>query len=91
MDGYPQGVIPIIKEAWEKYGGSWEAGRAGKVASFLCAIEPGRIKPEEGHSLRGDIEYYYIVHVINRSGGTLVEKPQWEVEVFVPVGALLLP
>ena len=36
-DGYPKGVLPLFTETIKKYGGDYKTGRAGKVASFLCA------------------------------------------------------
>ena len=78
-DGYPEGVLPLIKEAFAKYGEGYEVGRAGKVASFLCAVAPGLIEPEEGHELHGDIEYYYRLYCIN---GPLAGNPRWEIEIF---------
>lgn len=52
---------------------TWELGRAGKAASFLCYAQPAQFEPEEGHDLHADIEYYYKLYV---SGAV------WEVEVF---------
>lgn len=81
-DGYPSGVVPLLKEAWERFGSSWQAGRARKVASFLCAVAPGSIEPEAGHDLHSDIDYYYVVHVMNPGGSSVAGHPLWEVEVF---------
>lgn len=77
-DGYPEYMVPLIARAYKLYGKSWEAGRAGKVASFLCAVDPGVFEPEEGHTLHGDIEYYYILHVMNG------ECCGWEIEIKIP-------
>lgn len=86
-DGYPENMIPLFQEAWDKFGGSWEAGRAGKVASFLCAVDPGTFEPEEGHKLRGDIEYYYVLTLINKDGGCVGDRPIWVVDVYEPLEA----
>lgn len=83
-DGYTDYMIPKIKEAKEKYGIGWEGGRAGKVASALCAIDPCVFEPEEGHTLHGDIEYYYIVRIQNQKQGSVAENPVWQVEVYEP-------
>ena len=93
-DGYPSYMLPKIKEAFDKYGVGWEAGRAGKVASFLCAVDPGEFEPEDSHELHDDIEYYYVLHVVNSQGGSMAEQPQWLVTVYKPrtsnIGQLLL-
>lgn len=81
-DGYPSGILPLIQKAYELSGGGWESGRAGKVASFLCAADPGVFEPEEGHALHGDIEYYYRIHVVNSSNGSLAEKARWDITVY---------
>jgi hypothetical protein len=81
-DGNPEYIISKIKGAYEKYGKDWKGGRAGKVASFLCAVDPGVFEPEEGHELHGDIDYYYILNVLCPKAFS--EKiPTWEVETFL--------
>jgi len=84
FDGYPSNIVPLIAKAFELSGKGWEAGRAGKAASFLCAADPGGFEPEEGHELHGDIEFYYVVHLVNKHHGCVGDKPAWEVEVLVP-------
>jgi len=74
-------MVPAIKEA---YSPNWEHGRAGKVASFLCASDPGVFEPEEGHEKHPDIEYYYILHCINHKGGSMNEIPTWVLEIYDP-------
>jgi len=59
----------------------WEAGRAGKAASYLCAADPGGFEPEEGHARHGDIEWYYTLHVVNERGGSTDEMPPWFVTI----------
>jgi hypothetical protein len=89
-DGYPDNILPIIQQAYDigaaKGSGAqlglWELGRAGKVASLLCASDPGRFEPESGHKLHGDIEYYYRLYVVNKHGGSLAEAQIWEIEIF---------
>ena len=61
---------------------SWQLGRAGKVASFLCAEDPGSFEPEEGHELHGDIEWYYIVECMNEKGGSMSETPTWKITIY---------
>jgi len=83
-DGYPesdQGMVAVINRAFQKYGASWEAGRAGKVASFLCATQPGQFEPEEGHELHCDLDYYYLLGVVNHNG-SIAERPVWSLEIF---------
>lgn len=79
-DGYPEGMLPLIKEAWEKYGQGWEGARVGKVASMLCAVDPVVFEPEEGHVLHGDIEYYYIINC--KDTAHVGTKPDWTVEAY---------
>ncbi len=82
-DGYPEYMIPKMVEAWQ-FGESdasdrdFKKGSAGRVASFLCAVDPGVFEPEEGHELHGDIEYYYVLHVTSR--GPLA----WTVDIYQP-------
>ena len=86
-DGYPAGMVPLFKKAYDAYGLGWEAGRAGHVASFLCATDPEGFEPEEGHRLHGDIEYYYVLEVQNSKGGSTAERPEWILSVYdVPFG-----
>lgn len=80
-DGYPENMVPLIHEAFvfpTNYGtDSWQKGRAGKAASFLCAADPGIFEPEDHHELHGDIEYYYIVNVSYENN-----NPTWFVDVY---------
>ena len=82
-DGYPEYMLPLLAKARSMAGGR-EAGGAGKVASFLCAADPGVFEPEAGFALHGDIEYLYRLYVANMAGGSMAENPRWEVEVLVP-------
>jgi len=61
---------------------TWELGRAGKSASFLCAADPGGFEPESEVALHGDIEWLYIVRCVNQEGGHIGDKCDWEVEVY---------
>lgn len=82
-DGYPTGILPLILEAYNKYGkDNYEGGRAGKVASFLCAVDPGHFEPEDNHELHSDIQYYYILNLVNKTGGSLAEHPKWVVSIY---------
>ena len=84
-DGYPENMIPVINKAFnfkDKYDNDWIKGRAGKVASLLCWADPGIFEPESGHELHPDIEYYYKLYCVNPKGGTVNDKPVWEVEIF---------
>ena len=88
-DGYPSNMVPLIQRAHTE---ACEAlpephqrcalGRAGKVAAQLCATEPDGFEPEEGHELHGDIEFYYVVTLLNTKGGTLAEEPTWLLTVY---------
>ena len=60
----------------------WKLGRAGKVASYLCAEDPGEFEPEAGHELHGDIEWYYIVECVNEHGGSMAENPTWKIYIY---------
>ena len=84
FDGYPQNIIPLLVKAFIISEGGWEAGRAGKVASYLCSADPGNFEPEDEKSLQGDIEFFYLLRVTNKKGGVVVESPEWEVDVYSP-------
>jgi len=83
-DGYPENMIPLIKQAFDFGNKSWKLTRAGKVASYLCYVDPGQFEPEEGHELHGDIEYYYIIHVGADDG-----KPSWGIHTYKVRGGKL--
>jgi len=83
-DGYPTNIGAIVRDKYiELAEGSsqWEMGRAGKVASHLCAADPGQFEPEEGHERHGDIEWYYVLHVVNEQGGSMAENPSWSLDI----------
>ena len=99
-DGYPTAVLPSLARAFDMTGGGWQAGRAGIAAGFICVegYTPGRdvsetlslpprvaYEPESGMNLHGDIEWLYILTLVNHSAGSLAEKPDWEVEIRVPI------
>ena len=81
-DGYPEHMLECIKRGYQLSGKDWEAGRAGKIASFLCAAHPGSTEPESGQKFHGDIEYFYELTAINGGGGSIDERPIWEVKVY---------
>ncbi len=84
FDGYPSNMLPLIHKAYELSGGGWEAGRAGKMASFLCAADPGQFEPEAGHDLHsGDIAYFYTVKPSNNDKSSDAH-PQWIVTAYDP-------
>lgn len=86
FDGYPSEVLAVLDQAYSIVSNPehrWKLGRAGKAASLLCSVEPGEIEPEEGHELHGDIDFYYQVHVSEKT---------WRIKVFtVDDGVLNLP
>ncbi len=110
-DGYPTNLLGRILEGrkigltqptWAKgnpdplYGVQpWQLGRVGKVASFLCAADPGQFEPEEP-GLHSDIEYFYEVDLITEKLVTKrkqeaptahtvrLEIPAWMVTVYIP-------
>lgn len=61
---------------------AWELGRGGKVVSYLCAADPGGFEPEKTNDLHWDIEWYYIIHCINKEGGHTRDPVEWKIEVF---------
>jgi len=89
-DGYPENMIKLFKSAFEKIGTDsseshsepWKSGRAGKCASYLCAVDPGGFEPEEGHALHFDIAYYYRIFCENQRKEK--ERTIWEVEILKP-------
>jgi hypothetical protein len=84
MDGYPKNILPLIFAAFKEGEIGWEKGRAGKVASFLCAVDPGEFEPESGFQLHGDIEWYYRLRLINSQRGSTAERPVWMVDIYKP-------
>lgn len=76
FDGYPTSMLPLFVKVFGivPLGAH---GNAGKVASYLCSVDPGEFEPEESHSLHGDIEWYYRLFPNSGSGG----KARWEVEI----------
>jgi len=83
-DGYPEHIIPCIVAGKRLAGNGYEAGRTGKVAAFLCAAHPGGFEPESTNDLHPDIEYHYTLYLVNVRGGSMAERPTWEVEIRQP-------
>ena len=82
-DGYPSNMLVLFAKAFESGNGSWELGRAGKAAGFICASDPGQFEPEvDNGALHGDIEYFYRITCKNSANGTMAEQPTWLIDVF---------
>ena len=79
-DGYPSNMMPLIREAWEKWGQGWEGARVGKVAGMLCASDPAGYEPEDGHTLHADIEYFYEIDCKDTMHSNT--KPKWKVTAY---------
>lgn len=71
-DGYPSHMIGTFRSAY----GDIVTGesRVGKVASYLCAVEPGEYEPLDNHDLHSDIEWYYVINCSN--------KHKWIVDIY---------
>ncbi len=69
-----------------KSSNSYMNGRAKKVSSFLCTVDPTGFEPEDVGDLHGDIEYLYKLFLVNQNGGTLGSKPVWEMEIYKGYG-----
>jgi len=95
-DGYPENMIPIINQAREVIFNNFTSkqrdpdtikhyaymnGRAGKVSSFLCTVDPVGFEPEDVGDLHGDIEYLYKLFLVNKGNGSFGSEPIWEMEV----------
>ena len=80
-DGYPTNMLPLMAS---HKGNGWQAGRAGKLAAYLIATDPGGFEPEPELGLHPDIEYFYCVTTHNKNGGATSEIPRIEVEIYVP-------
>lgn len=96
-DGYPENMIPIINQAQSVVSNNFISmkrdpdtiksyaymnGRAGKVSSFLCAVDPVGFEPEDVGDLHGDIEYLYKLYLVNKSDESYgIISPVWEMEV----------
>lgn len=76
-DGYPTGILPLIFQAWDKYGRGWEGARVHKVASMLCATDPVIFEPLDYHTLHADIEYYYVINC--KDTAHVGTTPDWTV------------
>ena len=90
-------MIPIINQAREvifnnftskqrdpdtiKSSYAYMNGRAGKVRSFLCTVDPVGFEPEDVGDLHGDIEYLYKLFLVNKGNGSFGSEPIWEMEV----------
>lgn len=61
-DGYPENMLPLIGGAYQDV---WQAGRVGKAAAMIVGADPLGFELEDGHHLHGDIEYYYVVNIID--------------------------
>jgi len=77
FDGYPTAMLPMFIKAYE-VASPGAHGNAGKVASFLCSVDPGEFEPEERHTLHGDIDWYYRLFPNSWCCG----KAKWEIEVY---------
>lgn len=83
-DGYPTNMLGLIDEAWRNFSvkaaqsyATYHLTRAPKVASLLCAIDPGGFEPEMFNDLHGDIEWYYVLNVTSQNG-----DPKWHVNIY---------
>lgn len=96
-DGYESNMLPLIQRGLaailkpvENYRGvltaenAWQAGRPGKAAAWLCSVDPSGFEVESGTKLHGDIEYLYVITAVNKSQGSMDEKPTWNVDVYQP-------
>lgn len=83
-DGYPSNIVPLLQQARRDAGGGWESGRVGKAAGFICCSDPGQFEPEADLDLHSDIEYLYVITLINKEGGSTKEEPLWNLAVMVP-------
>lgn len=101
-DGYPSNMLPLLAKGYSdqllraredakrlklKEPSLLEMGRAGYAASMIIAADVNGYQPESGPNLHGDIEYLYVVEVVNKGNGTLAEKPQWYVTVYTSHGS----
>jgi len=85
-DGYPEHMLECIRKGFEMIDAGWKAGRPGKMASYLCAADPGMFEPEAGFSFHGDIEYFYEIVGANSSMGSMNEEGRWEITVYSTTG-----
>jgi len=92
-DGYPSNMLPLMagaigvfvdREAKRDFpiASNWELGRAGKLAAYIIATDPGGFEPESDTKLHGDIEYFYRIITVNSKGGSMAEAPLIFVEVY---------
>lgn len=95
-DGYPSHMLPEILKGYQSaiapkmcgassYDKSWEAGRPGKAAAYIIAVDPGGFEPQskQDQDFHGDIEYFYEVVASNPNRGASGPKvPRWSVSVY---------
>lgn len=93
-DGYPEHMLPIIYRAFKnaskipadyKHLGSnpnaFKLGRAGHIASYLCAADMHQFEPESSTELHSDIEWLYIIEPKQKKDSIYY---QWYVTVYEP-------
>lgn len=79
----PWGGIPALAGYIQRdYPDAWEAGRPEKVASFLCAVEPGAFVPMLTKQIGNWIEWYYVITAVNIRQGCTTDFPTWKVDVY---------
>jgi hypothetical protein len=74
-DGYPSAMLPLIASA---YTNDWQAGRIGKAAAMIVSADPTGYELQQGHSLHGDIEFYYVVDVTDGNWCVCAYSVPWE-------------
>ncbi|PIN75345.1 hypothetical protein COV18_04110 [Candidatus Woesearchaeota archaeon CG10_big_fil_rev_8_21_14_0_10_37_12] len=80
--GAPEEALAKLAEAFYLSGGNYKAGRSGKVASFLCATDPGGFEPMSDMGLNPDLNFVYNLFLVNVNGGSMDDRPRWDVEVY---------
>ena len=86
-DGYPETVIPAIQKAYDlmaKLPEVWMMGRAGKAAAALITADFPHFEAQEEQRLYKDIEWFYVLHLVNRLSAHLQQKVEWYVSIYTP-------
>ncbi len=84
-DAEPENILADVQKAFNmapsETGLAYRRGRAGLVASYLCATKPGEYQPSNGMNLCFDLTFLYKLYLVNTAHGSMAENPTWEVEI----------
>lgn len=86
--GFPIYMFKLFEQAYEKFvrhaddAERFISTNPGKVASFLCHIDPWGFEPLAGHDRIVFVQWYYIINILSKYHGCTTKYPTWQVSVF---------